>query len=514
MAKSSKLMRTYTLPHHANAGKVARVAAVLPAYQQTCKNIQAWQYQRLCNGDGLWNRANPKHIDSELSERYKRSALNQVVEGLSSWEAITQDHFYRIVRKSALPTPIKHDLYQVNRVAGWYAKTLMVSEPIIFGKKDNGKDDVEYMSFPIPPETLALARKIVKHIKKHKNSLPDLSKSRTMKLNSTVSQFEKSKTSKFGYWVRISTLVKGDPVWLPLQTHHFAEEGPGDWTGLTQVTVDRDGSVTIKQVKSGGCIKPRKVPENGCATLGLDRGIVTLFATSEGDLLGRSLYLWLKERDVELMELTKRLQKQGIKLSDSKRYKALQRRISEYIDNEVNRVLNRVVALRNPAEIVVESLDFRGSDLSKRMNRLLSRCGQAAAKTKLESLHETLGITITYVRAEYSSRECSGCGYVDERNRKSQDRFVCGFCGKTIHADINASHTVRARRSWPDKLQYGKRTKLLDHADSLFETRWGVNPNMLRNRNGPARKQNPTPKHRPADMLNVPGSQPGSIAIN
>jgi hypothetical protein len=76
---------------------VDKVVAVLAEYQKTTKKVQAWQYRRLLSGEGLYNRADPTHIVSQLSERYKRSVLNHTVAGLKSWTAITQDHFTTIV---------------------------------------------------------------------------------------------------------------------------------------------------------------------------------------------------------------------------------------------------------------------------------------------------------------------------------------------------------------------------------------------------------------------------------
>jgi len=44
-------------------------------------------------------------------------------------------------------------------------------------------------------------------------------------------------------------------------------------------------------------------------------------------------------------------------------------------------------------------------------------------------------------------KECSSCGYVDRRNRRSQSEFLCRFCGMQKHADVNAACTVKGRRS-------------------------------------------------------------------
>jgi len=65
------------------------------------------------------------------------------------------------------------------------------------------------------------------------------------------------------------------------------------------------------------------------------------------------------------------------------------------------------------AEIVVEKLDFRNLNLSKRMNRLLSRFGKACIVAKLKSMEEEFGIVTKYENPAYTSQQCSVCGYVD-----------------------------------------------------------------------------------------------------
>src|SRR5690606_11602854 len=63
-------------------------------------------------------------------------------------------------------------------------------------------------------------------------------------------------------------------------------------------------------------------------------------------------------------------------------------------------------------------------------------------------LHERFGIEIEYVNSAYSSQTCSACEYVDPKNRTGET-FSCLWCGRTLHADVNAARNLRARRSRP-----------------------------------------------------------------
>lgn len=115
----------------------------------------------------------------------------------------------------------------------------------------------------------------------------------------------------------------------------------------------------------------------------------------------------------------------------------------------LDRILN-LLSRQEIREIVVEELDFRNGGLSKKMNRIISRAGRNAVKAKLKDLEDNKGITVTKVNPAYTSQECPSCGYVNPRNRPTQEHFRCTCCGYRSQADINASHNILARRSRED----------------------------------------------------------------
>jgi hypothetical protein len=92
--------------------------------------------------------------------------------------------------------------------------------------------------------------------------------------------------------------------------------------------------------------------------------------------------------------------------------------------------------------------EYAAHHLSRRMNRLVTNAGRRIIEEKLNDLHEQFGIEIEYVTPAYSSQTCSACDYVDKKNRTGE-RFKCRWCGRTLHADVNASRNLRARRSRP-----------------------------------------------------------------
>ncbi len=130
----------------------------------------------------------------------------------------------------------------------------------------------------------------------------------------------------------------------------------------------------------------------------------------------------------------------------------------------------------------MEALDFRMGGLSKRLNRILTRAGRTAVKAKLSDLEQSRGVTVTAVNPAYTSQECSGCGYADKRNRTSQKRFVCRFCGKKLLADINAARTGLGRSRVEGSYRYLPKERTLAEIDNRFHARWGVTAADLRER--------------------------------
>ncbi|MCV9964639.1 transposase [Pararhizobium sp. BT-229] len=117
-----------------------------------------------------------------------------------------------------------------------------------------------------------------------------------------------------------------------------------------------------------------------------------------------------------------------------------------FITTELRRILNRFVAVRKPTTIFLERLNFQSPELSRRMNRILQNCGRGVLRAKLQALKEEFGVEATEVVSAYTSQTCSCCGYVDRRNRKSQAVFACRWCGRSLHADVNAARNIGSER--------------------------------------------------------------------
>ncbi|WP_459961168.1 zinc ribbon domain-containing protein [Nocardia sp. IFM 10818] len=440
------------------------MADILPLWQRGLVHVQYLQTRKLKDGVtklGWIGGEEAKALPGYLSQRQWKSVVNQVNAALESWLAGAQRGIGDMIRELDLTDEeLRMQLYRINAYRAWWT-----TNPILDAKG----------AVTVSDRAIALAAELIQAwLRRH--PFPNLSRVRTMLMDGPIAQVGQAAGAHGDYWVRVSTLVTGQPVYIPLHGYGYFDEAAGQVRNFCQVTVS-GGEVSFGLVKKSADAAPR----SGGEIVGADWGLTNVFTTSDGRILGQRLYSWLIERDRELTELAAALQRAGIAPSSCKRFRNLNRRIRAYVRNEVNRILNRLAAC-DIRELVVEALDFRMGGLSKRLNRIVTRAGRAAVKAKLADLEQSHGIAVTAVNPAYTSQECCGCGYVDERNRTSQKRFVCRFCGKKLLADINAARSGRGRSRVEDGYRYLRKERTLAEVDSRFCARWGVRAADLRER--------------------------------
>jgi len=309
----------------------------------------------------------------------------------------------------------------------------------------------------ITMEDLALARSILRHVL-HIHRKP-LFKHVNMALDSKVAVIAEKvpgKAKEFDFWIKLSTVEKGRPLYLPLKSNEYFEGIPGEIKHFCQVNMNEQKDVFISFIKD--VPKPVYVPKTDKRAL--DLGLVILFGTDKGDLVGRGLYQVLQRYDAMLTRLARHRARQKLKVR-SPRYDRLVHTLREYLKNEINRVINRLVDRYHPAEIVIERLNFQNQNLSRRMNRLLSIFGKAIVTQKFADLHEKFGIIINEQNPAYTSKECPVCGYVSRKNRPTRDRFKCECCCTGRHADVSAARTLLKRSSLEGIDVYKRRSVVL-----------------------------------------------------
>ncbi len=430
-----------------------------------------------------------------LSARQMKSVQNMTHAAVRGWQESLVGRVRELITGSTLPEHRKTVLYRINARKGWWSKELglpwtvdAATGELIPCSDKHAEADPAAVWLPVDAGDLAMARRLAKQGQK-RHRYPDLRRVNTLVLDSIVAKPEKAHTAThhgtLGWWVKIATLTKGKPIQVPLTRNPYFDQNMraavaagGGVCGAVQLHLTRDGHGQPSAVELSLLLD---TPDAKLRTegqwLGIDFGFgAALFATNEGQLLGRAMLGRLRDLDAVLTTHTADLQKRGIGLKSDPYYRAVQNRITGYVTNEIGRLLNRI-AVRDGDHavmgLVVEKLDFRGGGLSRRMNRIATRTGRNVLQTRLKALTAKHGIAITEVPSPWTSCECCGCGYTAKTNRKGP-RFRCGFCGRKLHADVNAARVVLSRRSrrTPDHTGPHSRKNTLQLLDSQHRKRW------------------------------------------
>lgn len=446
--------RSVELKHCANQAKVDQIAELLHWFSSACAVCKTEKIRHLKNGGRLSRFTKSQWVIGKpdvFFARMFKSVENVVDAALKSWQERSVIAGRKIIgtwreTKPYLSSEDFITLYTLNKSKRWWDSEAEFSD---------------------------LRDELITEILR-KNPFPVLN-GKTTTLDGIVCSIVESDSTKQESWLEIRGFKKSR-IYIPVKKNPFYNKSMslGKECSVTQLHLDRNGELVIHRVVEKTNAPLRQEGRD----IGIDWGLTNLITTSEGQLLGLSLYPWLKERDQELVELTQSLQRQGIKPRSSRRFRSLQRRIKQYVKNEVGRVLNRL-AEQDIKSITCEDLDFRGRSLSRRTRVIVSRAGRSAFKQKLTDLTENHGIEIHSVNPAYTSKQCSGCGLTADKQRKGSS-FQCLHCGKTLHADVNAARNIIGRRSAPsDGFRYCSKESVLDYLNQEFTSYWGQTPDLI-----------------------------------
>jgi len=418
-------MRTYkTTGKHINTGKSEAIFELAKQYKKyynvLCKRT-LYDYYKNTKIDKY-----PESLDvSLLSERYKQCCRNQVVSTLKSLISNVQIKFSETVNNSSLTKEEKIMLLYINKYKNWHKKEILMK----------GNSMPEYI--------LKLARLIFKNV---------IGRIPRMSLDNKVAELtlnDNNQTS-FDYWIKLSTLEKGKPIYLPTNSYEYLNSKQGKFKNIVQVIVKNNkiefGLVKEFEVENSKNQEFEKI-------LGLDLGICNLISTSTGNHYGKIIYKLLKKYNKILEKLLNNRTKQDIKNKKDKSVQRIYQKIHSLLKNEVGRCLNRMLDNEKPSKVIMENLTGisqktkQNNKLNKSLRKILNNCGLTKCKDRLKQKCEERNIELEFVNPAYTSQTCSVCGFVHKTNRKSQSEFVCKACGHTENADINAAKNILFRSS-------------------------------------------------------------------
>ena len=415
----------------------------------------------------------------ELPTSYAQMVMAQVGSALKGHFGNVRNTYTELVSRSSLSPSVRHQLHSLNRRGLWFA-----TGPVTIQQdRPDSKGKLKKALVVIPTEVMRLARCLIRRaLARHRR--PHFRRYQ-FQLDQRVSTVQSAHTAQHPDWLMLSLGDGKNKLALPLQVHpkfitrnllarHGQDEAQAwkpDVSGSPSPKLDRNPHPSRFRIphttrlllaadglslRIGVLSDMRAAFEQQCSSytpmkpdqvLGLDLGLATLLATDDGELHGRGWMDRLTVLDACLTGIARHRQRLGLRLNTSRRYRAKVQQLRGWLKTEIHRIVNRLVARKRPARIVMEALDFRSPNLSRRLNRLISNFGKGLLTEKMKELEAQFGIVTEYRPAAYTSQECHGCGYIDARNRVSQAKFHCKFCGLTQHADVQGARVLVQRRS-------------------------------------------------------------------
>jgi IS605 OrfB family transposase len=199
--------------------------------------------------------------------------------------------------------------------------------------------------------------------------------------------------------------------------------------------------------------------------IGIDRGLINLVVTSEGEFFGAKK---VRGNQRKFLFLRRKLSSKGTRSA-----KRLLKKLSgkeKRFNQDVNHCIAKKLASRSDVKsYVIEDLNgIRNNKCGKKLNKLLSSWTFFQLEFFLTYKCSANGISVQKVSPVYTSQRCSNCGRIHKENR-NRGRYTCDVCGLKIHADVNAALNIRDRYVSKSSCGSTHRQGAVDHPDGNGE---------------------------------------------
>ena len=242
--------------------------------------------------------------------------------------------------------------------------------------------------------------------------MPELTKP-NMVLDNRFITIEKSGNS-FDYWIKISTLDKGNPIRIPIKSYDHANKYFRRWNLVNGGRLIKSNGQWLVQLVFQRNVRKKRLRK----AKGFDVGYRKLLTDSNG-----------KKYGTRIKALT---EKAARKQQGSKAEKRVRKEIENYVGYEVKK------AITGRFNIAIEDLkglkDGKKGKWNKTTNRKFNYWYYSLTLRRMRDRAELFGVRCKAVPPQYTSQTCPQCGYVDKSNRKGE-RFKCLQCGYSGDAD-------------------------------------------------------------------------------
>jgi IS605 OrfB family transposase len=281
-----------------------------------------------------------------------------------------------------------------------------------------------------------------------------------------VVKLELAKPGQFDYWLRVATLEKGKPLYLPVKLAKYHKQKLEGHLPNSSVSLNKrqDGSwwltLTITETVT--------TPAPTQTKIGCDVGIVNFLTASTGKQYGTfhgklaTRHKADREKRRRKAKLIACLKKKGLPKEKLPAVSTRQgQRLSHHTKHSINRAVNQFVADHKSETIVYEDLSVATMRFKARaMNAYLYASQLGHIPKQIQWVCAKRGSAAITVNPAYSSQQCPVCHLAHRDNRKRQETFSCTACGYTALADFNAATNLKARADDTELLMCKDKTEV------------------------------------------------------
>ncbi len=181
-----------------------------------------------------------------------------------------------------------------------------------------------------------------------------------------------------------------------------------------------------------------------CAPIGIDLGLLSLIATSDGEKVEHPRFLRKAEKRLKHVQRVFSRKHRGSK----NWFKARQRLASQHVRVRSQRMdFNHKLSTRLTRKhgfIAFEDLKVRSMVRNHTLAKSIHDAGWGQLVRLTECKASKSGRLVVRVEPGYSTRECFFCGSLNPIDLSARE-FACRGCGRTLDRDINAAKVVLKR---------------------------------------------------------------------
>ena len=215
---------------------------------------------------------------------------------------------------------------------------------------------------------------------------------------------------------------------------------------LKACTVKRepDGKWYACLVYDDGMAAPLQAPGPLKAPVGIDRGLIALVATSDGEKVEAPRFLRKAEAKLKRLQRGLSKKRKGSKNRERARHKLARQhaRVANQRKDLSHKLSN--ILVKKHDLIAFEVLRVSSMVKNHALAKSISDAGWGKLVAMAEYKAERHGKLVVKVQAAYTTQECFFCGTLNPMSLYVWE-FECGGCGRTLDRDVNAGRVVLKR---------------------------------------------------------------------